>query len=361
MAKDTKSKLSAEDFVTALRKIIPESPDKNQDFPKILSELKINCPLLLNVHDPLRAKRLIDWIKNSYFNKSQTSNVSTYFGDELKSAKSIDLIINSLNSLSLFSSSQLLVIYDFDKIKADLAKKLAEALLQPNLSAVPILCAHSLGKNSALTTITKKGTVIEVAELKGNLLNRWIQKEAMKAGAKGGIEPRAVELLAKSHAGDTFSLSQELAKLALLTDEKGQITFQLTNALLFKSPERTSFDLVTAIASGNLILATNLTASLLDQGVHPLQLNGFLSKAFRTMLANKGVRSETPSFSNPWFVRNLSTAMNKFSEKNLVSALDVIKDLDFKIKSSKLSEETLMILAIQKLTNIGNLPLSKVA
>ncbi len=111
------------------------------------------------------------------------------------------------------------------------------------------------------------------------------------------------------------------------------------------APERTSFQLVHLIAQKSTIKASALLKDLLEQGIHPLQLSGFLNRAFRTMLAKKTSDNKTHSslhneLTNNWFLRNLSSSANLFTAQELEKSVNSLKHLDLKLKGSSLSPET---------------------
>ncbi len=320
---------------------------------QILSKAKVTSPLLLIGPQQLRVRRLIAWMVEQVFGEDNVS-LTTYFGSELSSQNSVKNIASSLTNLSLFSSFEIIVIYDADKIKAAIAKPLAEAISKSQQTLVVLTSASDNKKASLLNAVSKTCTKVTVSELSGAQLKKWIQKEALRLGVTG-IEPGAVAMLERCYGDDISSIAGELAKLALLTDAGEPISKALTENTSFRNPEHTSFELLGAIAKKKTVIAVSLTKDLQDQGFHPLQLSAFLSRSFRTMLAHKNHGAVTGELGNAWFARKLSSAKNSYTEEQLEKAIHLLKNLDANLKGSPITPELLIENAVQKLSQSDSL------
>ena len=82
-----------------------------------------------------------------------------------------------------------------------------------------------------------KASVVDVSELKGPLLRRWIEKEVKTSGA-AGIESSAIELLINCYGSDANTLSREINKLCLVANKDEPINKELVAKHSFTSPER---------------------------------------------------------------------------------------------------------------------------
>ncbi len=350
--------ISAEKFATQIKTRSAEFV-ANADSLKILAELGISSPLLILGTEHMRVRRFIDWLRESAFKEAE---FVSYLGTELGNSQVLENLKRGLENLSLFSKTQLVVIYQADEVKAQIAHALAPTLLLGARSNFIILTASSWNqKTSLLNDLSSSLLSLEMTELKGEPLNRWIQKEVRRIGASG-IEPAAITQLVQCYGGDTQRLSQEIGKLSLLTDRGALISKKLVEQISYRTPERTSFELVNQLARKNIVGAVKLTEDLVLQGLHPLQLLSFLSKAFRTAAANKGRTSTSygedfagnpvhPELANPWFIRNLSAAISGFSEQELKAALETLKSLDLELKSSGLPPELSLSVAVQRIAS----------
>ncbi len=343
--------LSVEEFHTALKKQVTSASGT----PNLLQALKaaqMKPQILFLGCEPLRIRRLIQWIRNS-FAPSKQDSVSTYFGSELSNSLLLDNIVQALSTPSLFTPTEIIVIYEFEKVKAAGVKQLLEVWERSVQCGVTLLTMESLGERKS--EIAELATVVQVSSLPDSQLERWVLKEVERAGVSGGIAQEAVSLLVQTFGSDLTSLSQEISKLALMADRGEQISKKLLLEVLEKTPERTSFTLVQEMAAKHVSSALRLTDELLEQGLHPLQLSSFLSRSFRTMLATRAsLGSKAPIHSeltNPWFVRNTSRAASAFIPEHLEASIEVLKKLDLQLKSSSPPADVAMSLAVQRITS----------
>lgn len=332
-----------------------------------LKSHQLSSPFIIVGEDRLRVRRLVRWLQEKLFVNvpgSVTSSlaISSYFGSELTTLSSIRPITENLRSLSLFSNFQLTILYDGDSMKIAVAKPLAQAISLAAPSQFIVLTGTSLKSFHIVNELETQGTCIELPPLEGNTLTRWIEKEVRSLGVQGGIAPNAISLLVKRYGSDVSAISQELTKLSLLVSNNEAITPLLIQQINQKSPEHTTFELMNEMANKNLTRSLYLTRQLFRQGFHPLQLCNFLTRSFRTVLAHKALQQKAPvaeknradipaipgDLKNPWFVRNLRSAQDRFSLADTTQSLLLLSTLDLKLKSSKLEDTLLVSTAIQK-------------
>lgn len=338
------AKLSLSNFTQAVK--------KSADSKDPISELKasgLTSPLIITCAQAIRIKRLVAWLKEKTFNNSDSEFIK-YFGSELTKKQSIDQLRSELLNQSLFSKCKLIVVYEADKIKAALAKPLADSIKKGTGDSFLILTGAKINTQTPLLNYLKDSAqILDIKDLSKQELTRWIQQEAKGAGANG-IEPQAIKLLVDSYGSDLNTLSNEISKLALLERD---ISFTLTNELSSKNPEQTSFELFIQLSRKNLAASTKLAKDLLAQGLHPLQLSAFLSRCYRTLIANSdGQKSSSGELSNGWFLSKLSPAKKAFSTEELRKSLEILKEMDRKLKSSSTDEELLFTICVKELALI---------
>lgn len=345
-----KKKLSAEEFLKVLKPRALETNEQGEGLISAFRRSGIGNPIILAGTQQIRVKRTIEWIKQNFFSGSNATTKS-YFADELGSQAALSKLMAALTNLSLFTSTELVVIYDVDRIKAASAKTLAEAVLRGRSTTLIVLTAASTTQKSALlNAIERESTVIEFKDLEGETLRRWIVKEIAQNGGPSGIEDKALEMLIKSYGSDLSALSREIAKLSLLTAIGEKITKELVQSTSLKSPEANNFSLVTALARQDALGAVSLAQSLVDQGLHPLQISAFLNRCFRTLLGQVNpTQLANAELSNNWFIRSLNEAKSRFSFDELQKSVELIKKLDFQLKDSVLPDSLTLPLAMQKI------------
>lgn len=346
--KDRIDGLSAEEF-NRLAKDFPTG----RDFLPALAQHGISSPIVIVSDDDLRAKRLIAWIKDRALGSQDQSASQTFLGSQLNSAGAIKSAILALRNISLFHPVQVVVITEADAVKIATAEPLLKALREPAPQTLVVISGKTPNQKTAfLRAACQFGSVLEVRSLTGDTLKRWIQQEAVRAGATGGIAGDAAELLAGMYQGELALLSQDLGKLALLADDNETITKEIVQKFVSRSGEHTSFELIVAMAQRRLPTVEALQQRLSSQGFHPLQLSGFLSKAFRVMLAHSSPIHEPlpPDIGNTWFLKNLRPAMQHFAAEDMQHAILLLKELDLQLKSSGLPPEMILALALQRIT-----------
>lgn len=323
--------------------------DKTKNPSAILKELGVHSPLLITCSQALRIKRLVAWLKEKVFEKAEAEQIS-YFGSEITRPQDVSNVKAELANQSLFSKAKLLTIYEADKIKAAIAKPLADAIQKGSGDTFLIVSTAAINTKTPLPNYIKDAAqLLEIADFNPQELARWIQQEAKSAGANG-IEQDALRHLINCYNNDLSALSNEIAKLALLVPSTANIDLKLVLELAIKNPEQTSFELFTQVSKKNLSASMKLAKDLLSQGMHPLQLSAFLSRCYRTLIANfDGQKSASSELSNFWFLKQVSAAKKAFSLEELRRSLEALKEMDQKLKSSSTDEELLFTLCVEKL------------
>lgn len=313
--------------------------------------LHLKGPLLLLGSEELRIKRLIAWIVETLL--PADTSVVRHYGGQITSKGKVQELKAELSSNSLFAANQVHIIFNIDQIKVAQFSEL-EAALQHGF--VILTSTLEQKKGSAVEKLTRFSGV-KLEPLSGESLVRWIAKEASDLGA-GGIEVAAAQLLARCFEGGLDRLHTELSKLSLLVQKGQTITLDLVQQHTQASLEKTSFDLLEAISKKDLPSTQYLTRKLQTQGSHPLQLCAFLAKCYRVMAANQqtlsgGPTSTSSELGNRWFISKLQPIMRRLGAKETLASLMVLKQLDEELKGSPLKEDTVMNLAMQKLTLRG--------
>ena len=351
-ASKTGKSFSADQILQKLKPVAERmSSDRSLSLGAALEEAGIRSPLVLLSNQHLRVKRLVQWLREHLFEENGSS-FSSHFGADLSTTAAADRLATDLVSLSLFTKNQLIVVYEADKMKAPAQKTVLEALPRATPSVLLILSAETISQRAPLLLeASNSGTVVELAELSGQTLERWIDREVSRVGIASGITPDAKQLLIRCSGGDVSHLAPEIEKLSLLVVPGEQISRALVEALSLRSPEVTSFELVKQLAAKSPLSAVALANDLLLQGLHPLQVNAFLSRAFRIMLANRERSGATvhPELSNPWFQRQLGTSASAFTLLELKSAINRLTQLDFQLKDSGLPSSLNLTVAIQEI------------
>ncbi|MDR2338187.1 MAG: DNA polymerase III subunit delta [Deltaproteobacteria bacterium] len=336
--------ISLKELITNIKKAL----SKNLDNPEtIIEKSGISSPLVLACDQELRIKRLVAWIRDNIFNGGNNNEVSFFFGSEISSEKQIQQIINSAKNISLFSPYHLIVIYEADKIekerknktsekdKPTLTSNLIQTLSKEKLPALLILTAQEIKKTSWLSKLEASATYCVMPKFSPTELGEWILKEIKGLGHNGGITEESIQFLITRYADDLFALAHEIEKLCLLLKPTETITKKLVEQLTTKDIEKNVFELIDNLANKDFLKVSYLLKKLENQNEPMLKICATLSTFFRSLIAQKSFNNvggvePAAELNKPW-VRRYGSA---FSMPDLVKALNILKDLDLKMKST---------------------------
>lgn len=308
--------------------------------------------LLVSTSQQARLKRLINWIKENYCTATG-STYSAVFGSDLNNKQALTNLSSLVTNYSLFSKSNLVVIYDIEQIKAANHKQFIEALNNHNSCNLILICAQAeINKTSVVNKFIDICSIVNLPELKGLALSRWVEKEFLKQNPTAKIDSGVIDYLVANLGSDINQLIKEIEKITLLSAQSSAISLSLVQDIVSQSKETTSFELVSQIANKNTSAALKTSKALLEQGLHPLQISAFLNKSFRIISANKESAVKNPEakeLSNFWFVKQLSSSFRGFSVKDLKESIDVLKKLDFQLKDSGLEPQISLLNSVQQL------------
>ncbi len=338
MTRKSRQGLGGDELLKRLRESATLLRDGGVSLSDALARAQLSSILVLSSSEHLRLKRLTAWLREHLF-PGASRNAGMYFGGELSSASSVEHIVSAITSLSLFSTRELVVIYDFEKIKSAAQQALAAALPRKTDSSLLVLCSSSgAAKGPLATALASVATHVEFQQLEGNVLDKWIDREISRVGIASGITVEARAALLQRFGDDLTQLSHELEKLSLLTSSGTPIERSLVETLSRRRADRTSFELVRQIGLRNRVAIMGTVHDLLLQGLHPLQIVAFLSRAWRTMLGRLAPPAGAlpGDLANPWFLRQLGPMTSHFSVDRLTRGVALLAKLDFQLKDSKL-------------------------
>ena len=325
-----KKKYKSEDFFKLL---------KEANASSALSDLMPSAPVVFVSNDSLRIRRAITWLKESVPRLENTETI-TYFASDLNSKAAVAPIIQSLSSPSLFSKEQIILIQNANKLKAPALEELTLAVSKQYFSLL-FLITDEL--NAALEKIS---TVVEFEEFPRPKLVKWIKKEFAELGFEE-VEGEAVNYLADCFSGNLGELCADISKICLLSEEGQRIKNDFVRKIATTNIEASGFDLFTCISQGKVSGAQEKLLLMFKQGMHPLQVNAFLSRCFRTMASTK---DSTKELSNPWFSSKIKNHSRSYSSRYLLRAISKIAESDFALKDSGLQHEDIMANMVMRFT-----------
>lgn len=199
-------------------------------------------------------------------------------------------------------------------------------------------------KDQFFQKLKKHAAFYQFKPLSFNQLKIWIKGEFKKY--KREIEEEAVNKLIFYVGNDLWQMEKEIKKLLLY--KKGKILSEDVEKLVAKNLKSDTFAIIEAIVAQNKKKALNLIYGYLEKGEKVSSLVSILKKQWRSILIlrdlmEKGLSQREIVLKtgfHPFFVEKNINLIRKCSLENLVNIYRKIFELDFNLKTLKLSPES---------------------
>jgi DNA polymerase-3 subunit delta len=177
----------------------------------------------------------------------------------------------------------------------------------------------------------------------------WIRMITRELGKE--ITTEAAGYLQDAVGRDLQGIYHELSKASLYIGERARIELADVERVVSEVRVTTIFELTKAIGERNLKRALRALERIWESGEPPLKILGMISRQFRHLLMTKEilthgggteqVRKEV-GISNPYYLRELATQAQGFSQDSLQRAMTSLWQADLKFKRSSLSRRLLL-------------------
>jgi DNA polymerase-3 subunit delta len=171
-------------------------------------------------------------------------------------------------------------------------------------------------------------------------LSEQVEEFAKEIGVK--LTPAAIESIAESVGNDTRQLWNELEKLSIYGKSFDRPLDEAEVSTLVISNTQTSFDLATAIRSGDRSRALGLLVDLINLNEPPLRIVSILVGQFRTwaivkLTLERGEKNEkaiasAAEIGNPQRVYYLRQEVRALSSQQLLATLPILLELEVSLK-----------------------------
>lgn len=228
---------------------------------------------------------------------------------------------------------------------------LEEWLANPSPTATVVFIAP-YEKLDGRKRITKKmremTTVIEAMRLEGNDLLTWVQHEATANGTN--ITSQTAQTLVSTAGDNLLSLSTEIDKMATYLGGEGEITTDVIEALVARTPEMDVFRLTDAYIAGNISSTVSIYYDLLRNGEEPIMLTSLIAGQIRLMihvqsLRRKGYQQHQIAKTlhvHPYRVKLMLENRKLPGESRLLMILNKLAEIDYKLKTTGGKRERLL-------------------
>ncbi len=210
--------------------------------------------------------------------------------------------------LSLFSDRRLLEL----RMPNGKPGKEGSAVLKAMASTLPsdtllvVICAalDSTQRKSAWAKALAQAGVMSYAwPVPRHELPRWVAQRARALGL--ALTPDVIELIAERNEGNLLALSQELEKLALLSNGE-PLNREQAEAAVADSARYALFDLPEAVMAGDSVRSLRITQRLRAEGEQPVLVLWGIARDLRVLadlqstLANAGASSDVFARHRVW-------------------------------------------------------------
>ena len=228
---------------------------------------------------------------------------------------------------------------------------LEEWIANPSPTATVVFLApfEKLDARKRITkTMQKMTTTIEANRLQGKDLTTWIQHEAKSNETK--ISQEIANLLVETAGDSLLSLAAEIQKMAIYLNGEGEITKEIIEMHVARTPEMDVFRLTDAYLAGNVSDTVSIYHDLLRNGEEPIMLTSLISGQIRLMihvqsLRKKGYQQHQIAKTlkvHPFRVKLMMENRGIPSEARLLSILNNLATIDYKLKSSSGKRERIL-------------------
>lgn len=233
--------------------------------------------------DRFRLEQEITNVRHHFF-KDET-DVDVYRFDAQKEEE-IKRALDVLNSFSLITPNELIIVESIDKVLKESAEILESYLKKPRGDTPFIMIAASLSKiPAAIKKLVGKENTREIKSATTVQLRKWISQQCQHK--KIEIEPAAIDYLLEACCQDSQSVQSEFEKLSLWAMDSKKITLQDCQRLVIEGHSEKIWTLTDAVAERNSTKALKAFHELLAQGDDAFVMLATLASTFRRILQCK--------------------------------------------------------------------------
>ncbi len=190
-------------------------------------------------------------------------------------------LTDELLTISMFGDRRIVMVEDADEFVKENRQGLEKYVAAPAKSSLFILDVKSWPKNTRLAKILNStGLAVECTPLSGTALIHWLQNLAVEGFEKTLDQDAAALMVAL--AGDSLGvLRQEIAKLASLVGDTGQITSEDVRQAVGDWRTQTTWFMLDAVRDGNVGQAVESLDNLISAGEPAQKIMGGVTFVFR--------------------------------------------------------------------------------
>lgn len=301
-----------------------------------------SCPPILFVQsaDFIRPQRFVSAVVNKLGQKL----VKRLDGRSINTNEAARGLVAAINSRSLLSPSQIILVSNAEAIPAEVQRKIIKGGVPPDFVRL-LLVSRQTAQSPLLKWADENGGVVKFPELKAATLMRWIERE-LKFQGVASWEEQAVQALATSE--DVDHLAGIIQTIGLFLDGE-KLTKKVLKDFMVTDSEASDFELLDLITAGGG-KAQLLLAQMMREGKNEFALLAFLQRSFTMLLRVKSylergadqavMRSELAL--SPWLLNKYISQSGRYSLLQLRKAVDGLLATEGKLKNRSLGAELVL-------------------
>jgi DNA polymerase-3 subunit delta len=268
-------------------------------------------------------------------------------------------VLNAAQTLPMFAKRRLVIGHGLDQLKSEQLEPLSAYVRDPNPSTCLVLVGQKLDTRlRPFPALRKAGFLHEFERLRDQELVVWIRREATRRAIS--MDGDVAHTLAEVAGPDLGRVAQAIEQLALYAGTDGGKTIRREHVLdlIAETRERTVFELIKAIAAGDLPEALGRLRTMLRHREPPLRIQFMLARHLRQVWrakelvqagASRGDIASAIGIS-PYFLDDVLVPARRLSEAALRRSFQSLCRTDQALKSSRIDPETQIAHLVQTLT-----------
>ena len=271
----------------------------------------------------------------------------------------VDAVFTACESVSMFSSEQVVVVRKCEVLKADEMKSLAKWLSHKPSCKLLLEFSKLDARGELFKALKTAGTIEKYDVPKQYKMAEWIAA-AIPSHFKKAIDPEASNYLAEALGTDTKLVCEEVEKILLFAPDAPKITLDLVKTMVVPKRELVAYEIQESFGKLDPKEYTRKLNEMLNNGVNAVQIVASLYSYTLDLLntASLSAKGMSPKdiatkLGKNDFIFNIKGKApenaRRWGKPLLCRVLRRLADLDYEIKSGKCSTRIAQELALAAL------------
>ncbi|NPA51834.1 MAG: DNA polymerase III subunit delta [Aquificae bacterium] len=311
---------------------------KEQNLIKLIKNFNIEDLDTINLvygKENFLKKQLVEKIKTQ-----KNSGFHFFWGDDLQIPQLKDVFSNS----SLFSSGDIVIIWDINQFIQKLSKKQLEEFLEllntvtPPDKLVLVSLQEKIPKKEPYKTILEKANIYTAPSLSSKAFMVSVKKKIEKEGLK--IDDDTLLYLLSKLKKDLYHAKQEIEKLIIYTKEKKSIEKTDIDQIVYPKIEENVFSFIDKFFKKEEEVL-EIFQALIQTSHHPFEIQSMILTYANRLLMIKTMQKQNIPHENifqklginhPFMKTNLKKLAQNLEENQLIDLIRELYELEIKQK-----------------------------